>query len=114
MKTILVVESDEERIWEIIEKVNVYNKHFKNLNIASNENIAKQCIDLYGFDVMIINSSCKKILDYIEENCKSNDEKIIIILNELGDNRKNNYSFDNKVIELSKLDNELRNIFSKE
>lgn len=112
MKTILLVECDEEKTWKIIERICVYNKYFKSLNIATEESIAKKCIELYEFDVMIIDSSCKDILDYIEENCQSNFKKKIIILKGLdSNNRKNNYSFNNKTIELDKLDEELEKVF---
>ncbi len=108
MDTIVIVEYDEEKIWEIIEKVFAYNKQFKTLDIASNETTAKRCIDKYGFDIMIIDSSCKDILNYLEENYTSEDKKIYIISEEA---EENNYSFENKVISINKLDEELKKLF---
>ena len=108
MDTIVLVENDESKIWEIIEKICVYNKQFKTLNIASDDVTAKKCIDVYGFDVMIIGSSCKEILDYLETNYIFREEKIFIISE---DSVENKYSFKNKVISINELDKELKILF---
>lgn len=108
MDTIVLVESDEEKIWEMIEKVFVYNKQFKTLDIATNDDTAKRCIDTYGFDVMIIDSSRKEIIKYLEDNYTFKNEKIFIISE---DSKENNYSFKNKVISLNELDEELKKLF---
>lgn len=108
MDTIVIVENEESKIWEIIEKVFVYNKQFKTLNIASDDVTAKKCVDTYGFDVMIIDSTCKDILDYMESNYSFKEEKVFIISE---DSKDKEYSFKNKIISINDLDKELEALF---
>ena len=108
MDTIVLVENEESKIWEIIEKVCAYSKQFKTLNIASDDVTAKKCIDVYGFDIMLIDSECKDILDYLESNYDFKEEKIFIISEDPVDKE---YSFKNKIISINDLDKELKILF---